>query len=172
MTSESSIDLLNRIQLFVNATTKQHIHQLVLEPNNGPPHHKEEGNDHRGLNVNNGTGNIEWLSDKTQRFLAPARQEQWINTNNSNVFDNPAQVVHTILYWLKAKATEEEIQVITQIRWLNQTAKLTRAIQTFCTTKEITLTRGTKSFEELLSCNEPEHNLILIVAVATKHQYK
>mmetsp|Transcript_62523 Transcript_62523/g.69954 ORF Transcript_62523/g.69954 Transcript_62523/m.69954 type:complete len:95 (+) Transcript_62523:411-695(+) len=77
-----------------------------------------------------------------------------------------------MLNWLQAKVTEEEIQAITQIRWLNQTNKLIRAIEAFCATKDIILTRGTNSVEELFSCNKPEHSPILIVAVATKHQYE
>ena len=67
------------------------------------------------------------------------------------MFDIPAQVLHTMLNWVKAKVTEEELQTITQIRNLYEPDELVRTITTFCLSKETTLTRGKKSFEELFS---------------------
>ena len=52
---------------------------------------------------------------------------------------------------------------------MDQTATLVESVWEFSTEKNITLTPGTKSFAELLSCKNADVNPILIVAEATKH---
>ena len=58
------------------------------------------------------------------------------------------------------------MKAIPHIGSLNQIEELAKDIQAFYKTQEITLTLGTKTFEELFSCKKSEHTLILIVAVA------
>ena len=74
--------------------------------------------------------------------------------------------------WYETSITAKEVKAIPHIVSLNQSDELANDMQDFCQTKEIALTPGGKSFVELFSCKEPEHNPILIVAVATTHPYE
>ena len=125
--------------------------------------------DQRGVHVNNIDGNSVRNTKDTQRYLAPTRQQKWISTKNSSVFSNPTQAVHTLMNWFQAKVTEEDVKAIPYIDSLNQTTELAQAIQAYAKTWYITFTLGTKPFDKLLSCKEPELNPIPIVVVATAH---
>ena len=74
--------------------------------------------------------------------------------------------------WFQADVTEEDVKNIPYIDSLNEPTELVEAIQAYAKPRDITLRRGTKPFKELFSCNDTEHNLILIVVVATAHPNK
>ena len=109
---------------------------------------------------------------EAQRYLVLKRQQHWISTKNSGVFDNLIQAVHTLMNWFKADVTERDVKVIQYIESLNQPTELVEAIRVVCQTQGITLTLGTKQFDVVFSCKEPENNPILIVAVATVHPHE
>ena len=143
-----------------------------LVPTNGHTNNEGERHDNSYLNVNKITGNSEKSSDETQSLLTPHRQEQWINATTSDMFDNPAKVLHTTLNWFNARVTEAELRAIMQFRNLYEPKELIRDISNFCLTKNITLKRGNKSPKELFSCNELESNPIIVVTMATKHPFE
>ena len=64
------------------------------------------------------------------------------------------------------------MKAIPYIDSLNQTMELAQAMQAFYKTQDITLMLGTKPFDKLLSCKEPEIIPILIVVVATAHPHE
>ena len=65
--------------------------------------------------------------------------------------------------------TTDEVTSIPHIRELDWIAPLVKSFVAFCKKKNIIISLGNKSFEQVLSCNDADPSPILIVAEATKH---
>ena len=109
---------------------------------------------------------------KTEHLLTPSRHLQWISANGGKVSDNPCKVLHSMLNWYNAEVSKAELRDLPQIRNLYDQNELVGAFTTFCLSKQISLERGNKTFEELFSCNDPENNPILIVVSAYLHNFE
>ena len=68
--------------------------------------------------------------------------------------------------------TTKGVQKIPHTGSLNKHGELAKDFQDFCQTKRLVLALGDKSFADLLSCKESEHNPILIVAVANAYEFE
>ena len=119
-------------------------------------------------NINTTRGNVVVNLADTHRLMDHSHQT-WINSKGDSMFDNPSKIVHTLMNYYDISVTTDEVTNIQHIKELDQTAPLVAYFQAFSARKKIILTPGTKSFAQVLSCEDADPNQILIVAEATKH---
>ena len=125
---------------------------------------------HAGLSHNSNPANSMKTNIEAHRLLTPSRPRSWICGEGNDVFNNPRKIVHTLLNWHEVVFDQAELAALPDIDNLYEPAKLIKTLTTFCSTKDITLTRGNKSVEELFNCKDPATNPILIVFAATLHK--
>ena len=131
-----------------------------------------EGNAQRraGLSHNYNSANSMKSNLETHRLLTPLRPRSWICGDGNEVFHNPRKVVHTVLNWHNVVFDQEDLAALPGIENVYEPDKLIKTLTTFCSTRDITLTKGNKSVEELFNCKDPATNPILIVFAATLHK--
>ena len=127
-------------------------------------------------NVNTTPGNIFKDTAWTNNHLVPKRQANLVCTSGpgpSSYFDNPTKAVSTLFNWHNIRMSETELSNIQYIDYLVDPERLAASVVDALRGKGVTMTRGTKEFDDVFACTNPERHPILIVAVAKVHaQYE
>ena len=131
-------------------------------PPDPPPLNKSPGNQSK---------DVHWV----QQHLASSREDNWICTKGAgprSFINNPTKAVYTLFNWHNKDITASDLKAIEYINSLKEPMLLAESIKSACHDRGITLTRGKKTFADLFSCQEPDDNLILIIAVAKVHAHE
>ena len=162
-------------KLFTDSAGLQYRMTPVVQQRNEPTRHGNQdgfGSDRVALNHNDEPGNYLKTNKETEYLLTPTRRVQWICADGDTVFDNPRKVLHSMLNWFDVITSKEDLKAIPQIKNLYDPDELVGSFKKFCLSEQINLERGTKTFEELFTCEDPEFTPILIVVAAQLHNFE